>query len=118
MNLSPFCEMKSETSSSQPCAGLAVQITSVPSTSHSADSACEALDLKPALLAGVLGQLEQLRWRRIRLVEVVDDRPERAGRVLADAPGDVPGAFAWVAFSASAAPPPSSSSLRTRRSRT
>ncbi len=41
MNLSPFLEMKSETSSSQPWAAYsAVQITSVPSTSHSVDLAC------------------------------------------------------------------------------
>ena len=64
MNLSPFSEMSRETSSSQPWAAYsAVQITSMPSTSHSADLASQALDLQPALLVRGLGQLEQLDVR-------------------------------------------------------
>ena len=52
----------------------------------------QALDLKPALLDRVLRQLEELDVGvRVRLVEVVDDRSERAGRVLADAPRHVAG---------------------------
>src|SRR5215211_3236183 len=111
MNWSPFCEMESEMSSSQLCAAYsAVQITSMPSTSHSEDLACRRWIWRRRCSPASSGSSSSLTFAfgfaLLKLSTTVPKAP------LVSFPMHhvtLPEALAWVAFSASGAAASSSS---------
>src|SRR5918994_2884935 len=111
MNRSPFSEMKSETSSSQFCAAYsAVQITSVPSTSHSADSACSRCTWSRRCSPASSGSSSSLTFAfGFALLKASIPAPNAPLVSLPMHQVTSPDALACPAFSASAAPPPPSS---------
>src|SRR5829696_1964674 len=113
MNWSPFCEMESEMSSSQLCAAYsAVQITSMPSTSHSEDLACRRWIWRRRCSPASSGSSSSLTFAfGLALLKLSTTVPKAPLVSLPMHQVTSPDAFAWVAFSASGAPPSSSSSL-------
>src|ERR687898_1378159 len=111
MNRSPFSEMKSDTSSSQFCAAYsAVQITSVPSTAHSADSACSRCTWSRRCSPASSGSSSSLTFAfGFALLKASITVPNAPLVSLPMHQVTSPDALAWPAFSASGASPPPSS---------
>src|SRR5215218_3244448 len=110
MNWSPFCEMESEMSSSQLCAAYsAVQITSMPSTSHSEDLACRRWIWRRRCSTASSGSSSSLTFAPgFALLKLSTTVPKAPVVSLPMHQVTLPEAFACVAFSALGAPPLSS----------
>src|SRR5215212_836035 len=111
MNWSPFFEMESDTSSSQFCAAYsAVQITSIPSTSHSDDLACRRWICSRRCSPASSGSSSSLTFAfGLALLKLSTTVPKAPLVSLPMHHVTLPEALAWVAFSASGAAASSSS---------